>query len=400
MHIAFYSPAWPLRRFQNGIITYVHVMKAELERLGHRVSVFTPVLESTIEDNVHYVDTGERTFWARVRRRFRPHEPDENNNKRFARAIASTILRVHSRDPIDIIEMEESFGWFAEVERTTSLPMVVKLHGPAFLSYVDAELKAPFSQKRIELEGKALSRALTITSPSQNTLSQTLERYDLSPQLMTHIVNPLLLDDTTPLWTRDRCDANTILFVGRFDLRKGADIVLKAFHLLLKDRPQLKLIFVGPDSGLQLPNGAQVNFETYCNHIFTPESRKSIDYRGPVANQEIATLRLKALVTIIASRWENSGYTLLEALMQGCPVVSSDAGGCPEVVADWTTGRLAKSGQPTDFAEKILSLIDDPERAATIAQAGRRYVLGLHSAESVVRQSIEIYEQATKMQRH
>lgn len=402
MHIALCSPGWPLQRYQNGIITYVHVMKIGLERLGHRVSVFTPVLhESAIEDHVHHIAVGQRTVWDRAARRlFRPLESGENDNPRFARAIAAAMLRVHARDPIDVIEMEESFGWFSEVERATSLPLVVKLHGPAFLSYVDVELTAPFAQKRIELEGKALARASTITSPCQITLAQTLQRYALSPQLAAHIVNPLVLDDTTPLWTLETCDRGTILFVGRFDLRKGADIVLKAFLLLLKQRPQLKLIFVGPDSGLPLPEGGQINFDAYCDKTFPPELRKSVDYRGPLANQEIANLRVKALATIVASRWENPGYTLLEAMIQGCPVVTSDAGGCPEVVTDWTTGRLAKSEHPADFAEKILSLVDNPERAAIMARAGRRHVLAVHSGESVVRQSLEIYEKATKMRRH
>jgi glycosyltransferase involved in cell wall biosynthesis len=401
MHIAFYSPAWPLQRFQNGIITYVHAMKNGLERLGHRVSVFTPVLhESGIENHVHQVGARKQGLWTRAARRLlQPRRSVETDHDRLAGDIASAILRVHARDPIDLIEMEESFGWFAKVERVTSLPLAVKLHGPAFLSYVDVELQTAFAQKRIALEGRALSRALTILSPCKSTLSQTLERYELSPVLAKHIVNPVLVDENTPLWTVDACDHRTILFVGRFDLRKGGDIILKAFLLLLKERPELKLIFVGPDLGLTLPDGRQIQFDAYCDQLFPAELRKSVDYRGAQANQEIANLRVKAFATIVASRWENLCYTLLEAMVQACPVVSTDAGGCPEVVADWTTGRLAKSEQPADFAEKIRSLLDDPECAAKMARAGRRYVLDLYSAQSVYRQAVEIYKRAAKTRR-
>jgi glycosyltransferase involved in cell wall biosynthesis len=377
-------------------------MKIGLEGLGHRVSVFTPVLhESGIEHHVHHVETGIQGPWGRAARRLlRLRGSLERDNKRFAGAIASAMLRVHARDPIDLIEMEESFGWFAEVERVTSLPLAVKLHGPAFLSYVDVELKTAFAQKRIELEGRALARASTILSPCKSTLSQTIERYALSPELAEYLVNPLNVDDSTPLWTVDACDHCTILFVGRFDLRKGADVILKAFLLLVRERPQLKLIFVGPDLGLPLPDGRQIHFDAYCDQLFPAALRKSVDYRGALANQEIANLRVKALATVVASRWENPGYTLLEAMVQACPVVCSDAGGCPEVVTDWTTGRLARSEQPADFAEKIRSLLDDPERAAKIALAGRRYVLGLYSIERVVRQSVEIYQRAAQMRRH
>jgi len=107
MHIALYSPAWPLQRFQNGIITYVHAMKNGLERLGHRVSVFTPVLhESGIEDHVHHVDAGKQSLWTRAARRLlQPRRTFETDHDRLAMAIAAAILRVHARDPIDLIEM-------------------------------------------------------------------------------------------------------------------------------------------------------------------------------------------------------------------------------------------------------------------------------------------------------
>jgi glycosyltransferase involved in cell wall biosynthesis len=169
--------------------------------------------------------------------------------------------------------------------------------------------------------------------------------------------------------------------------------------LLLKERPDLKLIFVGPDLGLPLPDGHQIQFDAYCDQLFPAELRKSVDYRGPLTNQEIANLRVKAFATIVASRWENLCYTLLEAMVQACPVVCSDAGGCPEVVTDWTTGRLAKSEQPADFAEKIRGLLDDPERAAKMARAGRQYVLDLYSSQRVFRQSVGIYERAAQMRR-
>ena len=36
MHIALFSPGWPLELFHNGIVTFVHAMRPELEALGHR----------------------------------------------------------------------------------------------------------------------------------------------------------------------------------------------------------------------------------------------------------------------------------------------------------------------------------------------------------------------------
>jgi glycosyltransferase involved in cell wall biosynthesis len=395
MHIALLTPAWPLAKFQNGIITYVHWMQRGLEGLGHRVSVFTCELAPDhSESNVHYVAPLRRGPVERLVRRltaaWRAY-PDASFE--FSQAIARKMLEVHRRDPIDVIEMEESFGWCADVARLTALPVVVKLHGPAFLSMMPEEIETAFGREKIAREGAALRQSSAITSPCRITLRQTLEKYALTPPLQAHVVNPLIMADDTPLWHRDRCDRDTILFVGRFDMRKGADVAIDAFRIALESHPALKLVFVGPDRGVPGKDGKTLHFDEYCAARMPPELRSRIDYRGPMPNSEIAALRTRAMLTVVASRWENPGYTLLEAMFQSCPVVSSDAGGCPECIADGESGLLARSGEAEDFAAKLGALLDDPLRAERMGLAARRYVLERHAAGVVASESLGIYEQ-------
>ena len=275
MHIAMWSPAWPLEKYQNGIVTYVHWMKRELERRGHRVSVFADAryAASTSDRDVHYVQMRLRD--RLMRRISNLRRPGEYGIFDYSAVISAAISSVHRHDPIDIIEMEESFGWFADVGKRTSIPVLVKLHGPAFLSMVEDELNSPLVRERIEREGAALRRAPAIVAPSKLTLAQTIERYQLAPKIQGHIVNPVTMSEDAPTWNLNGCDRNTVLFVGRFDLRKGADIALKAFALLLKDKPELKLIFVGPDEGLPDSGGGRIKFGAFRELIFGPEERSA-----------------------------------------------------------------------------------------------------------------------------
>jgi glycosyltransferase involved in cell wall biosynthesis len=394
MHIAFWSPAWPIEKFNNGIITYVHWMKREMERQGHRVSVLTRELDGSVRDPSVYPVDGRR-FWDPLLRRIsgKPFS-FEQAVFNFSSSIAARLEQIHRRHPIDIVEMEESFGWFAGVAAQTALPVVVKLHGPAFLSLVEGELASSFGQEKVTREGRALRNSTSaIISPSQRTLEQTIERYGLNPKHQRHIVNPLTMESDTPLWSLRSCDRDTILFVGRFDLRKGADIALKAFLRALQDRPQLKLIFVGPDSGLPMPDGRQLDFNAYCDELFPKSLRDRVEYRGRLSNREIAELRPKTLLTLVASRWENQGYTMLEAMYQGCPVVSTDAGGCPESVIDGVTGRLARSEDPEDFARQINAMLEDPEGAEALGRAARQHVIEHHAAEKVAAQTLDMYRE-------
>lgn len=394
MHIAFWSPAWPLEKFQNGIVTYVHWMKVVLEREGHRVSVFTRPLEKAAapfaDNHIHPV---KLRIKDRIRRRIEGVlGSSENSAFLFSEHISRAILDVHRRDRIDILEMEESFGWFADVEKRISLPVPVKLHGPAFLSLVDEELDSPFGREKIDREGWALKRASTIISPAVHTLEQTVSFYGLTPARQVHIVNPVEMPPDTPIWDSQSCDRRMILCVGRFDLRKGADVLLRAFKDALRDRSDLKLTFVGPDHGLPATDGRRLQFREYLHQLLPREQWDRVDFRGSLPNREVAELRTQAMVTVVASRWENQSYAVLEAMLQGCPVVCTDAGGCPENITDGVTGLLAKSGDPSSFTTKILQMLDYPAAAAAMGEAARRHVLREHAIAHVAEKSLRLYE--------
>jgi glycosyltransferase involved in cell wall biosynthesis len=288
--------------------------------------------------------------------------------------------------------MEESFGWSAGVSEGTSLPVVTKLHGPAFLSMTSEEINTEFGQQKIAREGQALRRCSVIVSPSTSTLSQTVDRYSLTPSIMKRINNPVMMSGDTPIWRLETCNRKTILFVGRFDARKGADVLLQAFSIALRSDPELRLIFVGPDRGIAKADGSVVKFAEYCETSISPMARARIDYLGPVENHRIPSLRINAMLTVVSSRWENQGYTLLEAMFQGCPVVSTDAGGCPENVRDCISGLLAKSEDPQDFATKLLAVINDPLGAARMGREAREYVVHEHDVSKIVDESIRLYE--------
>ena len=392
MHIALWSPAWPLEKHHNGIVTYVHWMKRELARQGHRVAVFTSGTRDEGDGpDVHRV---ERGFLGSAVRRVagRLFSPEEDVFG-WGRLAAEAMLRLHRSDPIDIIEMEESFGWSATVASVTSIPVLVKLHGPAFLSLVDEELATAFGKERVAREGLALGQSEAIASPCAITLTQTIERYGLRPAIASHVVNPMAADANAPLWDAATCDRDTLLFVGRFDARKGGDLVIEAFARLLETRPTLRLVFVGPDRGLLRPDGTRTSIQAFLAATLPGALRDRVDVRGALPQQEVYALRANAALTILASRWENQGYTALEAMLQGCPVVSSDAGGCPEIIEHGRTGLLARTGDAIDLAAQLARMLDDPAAAAAMGAQARRHVVENHAAEKVALQSLALYAQ-------
>lgn len=396
MHVALVSPGWPPEKFTNGIVTYVRWMREELLLSGHTVTVLAHRLE-TVEPGVHLVRRGRLDRlrdWATDR----PSASAQGVGG-FGAVLAGAIKAVDRASPIDIVEMEETFGWAADVARLTRIPIVMKLHGPACMTLLESERRTEAGEARIANEGEAFRRVQVITAPSRTTLDSTLAFYGVQPRLAVHVVNPLTLPKSAPLWQIERCDPRVILFVGRFDDLKGADVVLHAFARVLTTHPNIRLVFVGPDNGVSGPDGRMMHFHEFTSGLFPGRSLDQIRFLGTVPPDEINRLRVQALVTIVASRWENQSYTTLEAMLQGCPLVSSDAGGQVEIVEDGVTGLLARSGSAVDLAEKLLSLIDRPKWAAALGAKARAYVLDRHRPQRVVEETLRVYTAAIRLKR-
>ena len=393
MHIALVTPSWPPGRYPNGIVTYVRWLREGLLLDGHRVTLVAGSIgEGASGPDLHRVELSLRDRLSRAFGRWIQRRPVSVFDG--GQGIASTLNRINASDPIDVIEMEESFGWVAEVGARVPVPLVCKLHGPAFLTSTDEEKRRPLIQEKMRREGVALSRLPVIVAPALFTLSQTLSRYDLRPILSTQSLNPVALGQDAPLWDLSTCDTSTILFVGRFDKLKGADLVLAAFQKLHALHSRLRLIIVGPDVGLLQPDGSVSKFQPYIESIGNPPLTEAISFRGPLEPTEIPNIRLSALVTVVCSRFENQSYTALEAMLQGCPLVCTDTAGLSEMVEHEVTGLKSRAADADDLATQILRLVDDPAWAARLARAGREWVEEKHSPRAVAAQSVEIYRRA------
>jgi glycosyltransferase involved in cell wall biosynthesis len=389
MHIAMYTPAWPADKYSNGIVTYVQHVRTELLRQGHRVSLLTGSIDDEdLGPDIHRVDK-RGALGDRILRKLGLVDKPQS----WGHMLGRRILDIHRSAPIDVVEVEESFGWCKDLSDMVPMPVIVKLHGPAFLDMVEGR-DTPQGEKKMADEGVALRASRFITSPSSDTLAQTLAHYDLKPLIGETVPNPMVAASDAHQWRLDRCDPKALLFIGRFDLRKGGDIVLRAFHRLLQTRPDLKLVFAGPDRGVPDASGRKVHLPEFVDSLFTPAQKAQVSYLGQTPVSQIPGLRQQALVTLVASRWDNQPNTALEAMMQSCPVVAIDAGGVGEIVQHGETGLLARHDDLDDFCRQIETLLDDPSAAAELGRRGRIAITQRHDVRTLVGDTLSVYQRA------
>ena len=88
---------------------------------------------------------------------------------------------------------------------------------------------------------------------------------------------------------------------------------------------------------------------------------------------------------------EGTPVSLIEAAASGRPVVGTQVGGIPDIIAAGVNGLLVPSGDARALAGAIKELIEDPERRRSMGLAGRQMVLERHSPERMVGEIKSVY---------
>lgn len=399
LHVGFVSPAWPPDRAANGIVSYVGSMVEALSRCGDRTSVFALDLEASVGRQPNCVDvfggpTASLDLLMRLRLRALEHlRPNDALALRTGTLITRALYDRSIVSGIDVIELEESFG-IAEHVHCDGTAKVVRLHGPWSLN--GPALGVPQNQafeNRCAAERRGIASAHAVSSPSQHILDAASEHMVGLAVPRAVIPNPGPIVAPEARWDPQQCDPNTLLFVGRFDRIKGADVLIQAFRRLTDKWPALKLLFVGPDPGLIEPSGKSIHVLEYLKRELPDSCAGRVTVTGRLRPEQIAALRRQAAMTIVASRQENFSVAVLEALSYGTPLIATRAGGIPEQVRDNETGLLFESESSADLARKIDALLEAPHTAATLAKRALEFAVRFHP-DSVARTTRDFYVEA------
>lgn len=169
-----------------------------------------------------------------------------------------------------------------------------------------------------------------------------------------------------------------VLFVGALDRQhyfKGVKQLIEAFARVAVDRPQAKLVLIG--RGDLETEYKELASKNNLSENFIIDSNASDD--------DLAAWYQKARVSVLAStdKSEAFGLVLLEALASATPVIASNLPGVRNVFHNKEHGFLIKADDVEQLAEKIAFMIDNPEEAQKMGEAGRRWIDERYSWDKV-----------------
>lgn len=198
--------------------------------------------------------------------------------------------------------------------RLPGTPLVATVHDLTFLTNPELLDPAGLGYYRRIFRSRRWTAAWI--TPSQWTADNLVELVDVDPSTIAVIPHglPLLDRATPPLPLGERGDY--LLAVGTIEPRKRYDLLLDALALLPEPPP---LVVVG-QAGWR-------SVETEARLRATP----GVEWRGAVNDAELAELYHHAWAVAVPSLAEGFGFSALEAMAHGTPVISSGHGALPEV---------------------------------------------------------------------
>jgi len=145
-----------------------------------------------------------------------------------------------------------------------------------------------------------------------------------------------------------------------FEAHYGIDVVLRAFAIIQQRFQDASLRVAGDGPCRE------------ALHELAAELKlRNVEFVGMVTRAAMAELYNEADCFLNGSRIDNQPLSILEAFASGLPVVTTNAGGIPDVVTDGVTALVVEVDDHEALARSAITLIEQPELAHRIIDAGR-----------------------------
>ncbi len=182
-----------------------------------------------------------------------------------------------------------------------------------------------------------------------------------------------------------------VLYVGRFDQRKGIEtLVLAVARSQVRQQREVLLIIGGGSRPGQSDGIERERIESIVDEL---GMRPHTIFPGRLSDEVLPVYYAAADVCVVPSHYEPFGLVAIEAMASGTPVVASDVGGLQFTVVPEQTGLLVPPKDDVAFAAAIDRILLNPTWRDQLGQAARSRVEAKFSWDGVAAQLSQLYTQ-------
>ena len=345
-----------------------------LSKRGHEVHFVTykqPVRLALLNERIHFHEVNVPDYPLF---HYQPYEL----------ALSSKLVRIIKKHKIDILHVHYAIphayaGYMAKEmlkEEGIHIPMVTTLHGTD-ITLVGSH---PFYRPAVSF---SINKSDVVTSVSESLKQDTLRLFDITRHIDV-VPNFIDVEATNSEFTDCQRDlmANEneriITHISNFRKVKRIEDVIEVFYRVQLELPA-KLLMVGEGPERE---GAE-------QRVKELGIEDKVRFLGN--SNEIDKILCFSDLFLLPSEAESFGLAALEAMVNQVPVVSSNAGGIPEVNIEGVTGYLSNVGNIADMAQNAIRILQDDATLRTFKDNAKREA-GKFDIHNIVPLYEELYE--------
>jgi len=189
--------------------------------------------------------------------------------------------------------------------------------------------------------------------------------------------------------SNNNLDANIINFcnkgliigsIGRLSEEKGFDYLIDAFHVLLKQNIDVKLVIIGEGR-------ERIKLQEKIDALNLSKKVLLAGYKEK-ANQYLRFFK----IFVLPSLTEGLPITILEAMKAKIPIVATKVGGIPDVLHNGLGGMLIEPKNSESLAFAILHLLNNPDLAQHLTDYSYKEVTSKYTSEIMSAKYLNIYQ--------
>lgn len=282
-----------------------------------------------------------------------------------------------------------------ELKKVQPLSQVHTHHSLGAVKYQSVTDIPPIASTRLAVEKACLETAerIVATSPQEQDHIRTLVSQTANIDIIPCGTDIRRFGAVSQSEARLRLgipkSSLVVLYVGRFDKRKGIETLVRAVsRSIFPGLADIRLIIVGGSRPGQSDGIERERIEGIVDELGL---REYTTFPGRVDHDTLPYYYAAANVCAVPSHYEPFGLVTIEAMAAGTPVVGSNVGGLQFTIAPEETGLLCEPQDELAFAQAIDRILASPQWQKRLGAAARTRVETLFSWDGVAQQLGELY---------
>ena len=392
MKVAIVCPAsFPATQF-GGIVFLAVDLAREISALGHDVTIYTTDLDFS---------NGPTKFNKELPRNEKLENFTINRTHSWLSVklffINPSIYKQILKDKPDVIHtiglrsFQSIMAWL--VSKKTNVPLISTDQGGLtthpFLKQSSIIFKLIYKIQDYFIKN-VLKHSSIVCAANEYEKEIFLELYEKSNvEIVRNGVNLESLVSKKNFKKQYEIDSNFVLFVGRFSRSKGIDVLIDAIKIIKDDLTRLntQLVIMGVDFGYE--DEMMETIEKY-------DLLKFIKIIKNPPREDVISAYGESEFLVLPSVWELSPLVPLESFAFKKPVISTNSHGIPYTVQHNKNGILVEPDNPTELANAIKNLLENPDLIKKLGEEGYNFVKSECNCVSMASNVLNLYEKTLK----